>query len=169
MTLLTDQSIQTTVAMRHTHMRSFLLLAWCALLCAISAATLWAQPPAPIAVTIAPVRMAVIEDRVQALGSLRANESVDITTTIAEVVERLHFSDGDRVTQGQVLAELSATEEQALLVEAEATFEEAERQFERARRLAVGGAAAAAQLDEARRNFETARARKVAIQSRLDQ
>ncbi len=128
-----------------------------------------AQGPPPTAVTVVPVRTAEIEDRVQALGSLRANESVDITTTIAEVVVRLNFSDGERVRQGQVLAELSSTEAQALFVEATATFQEAERQFERSQQLAVGGAAAAAQLDEARRNFETAHARRVAIQSRLDQ
>lgn len=121
----------------------------------------------PLAVIVAPAEEKEVADRIEALGTLAARESVDVTATVTETVQSLHFADGQRVRKGDVLARLNANEEEALLVEARANVAEAEKQYERARQLARGGAAAAAQLDEARRVFETARARMVAIEARL--
>lgn len=113
-------------------------------------------PPAPVTVTEAALKE--FSDRIEAPGTLPANESVDVTASVTGVAGTLHFEDGQRVAKGDVLARLAATEEEALPAEARATLVEAEKQHERAKQLAVGGAAAAAQLDEARRIRETARA-----------
>ena len=133
------------------------------------AGALPAKAPGPTPVTVAEVRKDRFVDRVEALGTLIANESVSLTATVTEVVDSLNFEDGQRVRKGDVLATLSATEEQALLIEARATAEEAKKQYDRARQLATSGAAAASQLDEARRVHDTARARQAAIESRVDQ
>ena len=92
------------------------------------------------------------------LGTLIANESVNLTATVTEVVDSLNFEDGQRVKKGEVLATLSATEEEALLIEARATAEEAKKQYDRARQLSASGATAASQLDESRRVYDTAKA-----------
>jgi len=108
-----------------------------------------------------------IEDRIEALGTLRANESVELTTSVTETVTVLHFDDGDRVEAGQVLLEMTSAEEHAQLEEARATVDEARRQYERIRSLQEKQTAAESLLDQRRREWETGRARLAAIESRL--
>jgi membrane fusion protein (multidrug efflux system) len=118
-------------------------------------------------VIVAPVVSAPFEDRIEALGTLRANESIKLTAKVTEKVSALHFDDGDRVAAGQLLVELTSSEEQAQLTEAQSTVSEAERQYRRVQSLATQGTAAKSLLDERLREWETARARLVAIESRL--
>lgn len=142
--------------------RFLALPAIAALLCA----SLPAQQPLPT-VLVAEARREAIADHIEALGTLRARESVEITATVGERVVEVGFSDGARVRKGDVLLRLSTDEVRAQLAEARATAAEARRQYERARQLASRGAAATAQLDEARREFETAQARVEVMESRL--
>jgi membrane fusion protein (multidrug efflux system) len=106
-------------------------------------------------------------DRIEALGTLRSRESVDLTATVSERVTFVGFEDGQRVREGDVLLKLSSKEEEALLNEVRATAKEAEQQFDRTKQLTGQGAASRAQLDEARRIYDTAIARQLAIESRL--
>jgi membrane fusion protein (multidrug efflux system) len=127
------------------------------------------KPPAkPPAVRVSAVQVQPLADRIEALGTLVANESVDLTAKITETITKLNFSDGQRVKKGDVLATMNTDEAQALLEEAESTAGESLRQFDRTKQLSRQGAAAVSQLDEARRVYETARARQVAIQSRIN-
>ena len=124
-----------------------------------------AQPPQPVI-----VREAVEDrfiDRLEALGTLRANEAVQLTATVTETVTALHFDDGDTVDAGQVLVEMTSAEEHAQLEEARSQADEAERQLVRFRALAANGTTPATVLDERRRDFETAVARLQAVESRL--
>lgn len=107
-------------------------------------------------------------DRVEALGTLLANESVDLTARVTEIVTSVDFTDGQRVKRGTVLVTMQRDEARALLDEASYTTEEARRQYERTEQLTSQGAASTAQLDEVRRVYETARARQLAIQSRIE-
>jgi membrane fusion protein (multidrug efflux system) len=122
-------------------------------------------PPTPVFVT-AP-RQDRFVDRVEALGTLRANESVALTVSVTETVTALHFNDGDRVEAGKVLVEMTSDEEHAQLEEARSVVEEARRQYERVKSLEAQGTAAKSLLDERRRQWETGRARLAAIESRL--
>ena len=130
-----------------------------------------ASPPAqeakPIPVIASEVRVDRFADRIEALGTLKANESVTITANVTETVSALFFDDGQRVDQGQVLVEMTSAEEHALLEEARAREAEAERQFERVKSLVAQRSASESLLDERRRDLDTARALLVAIESRL--
>lgn len=106
-------------------------------------------------------------DRVEALGTLRANETVELTATVSEMVTGIHFEDGQRVESGKILIEMTNEEEHALLEEALSTVAEAQKQYDRVRPLAQRGAASKSLLDQRRREHETARARLRAIESRL--
>ena len=106
-------------------------------------------------------------DRVEALGTLRANESVALTATVSETVTAIRFEDGQRVAAGDILAEMTNREEHALLEEALSTVAEARKQYNRVRPLAQRGAASQSLLDQRRREYETAQARLLAIESRL--
>lgn len=124
------------------------------------------EPPAT-EVIVAPVRLVEFVDHIEALGTLAANESVALTATVTETVSAIHFDDGDRVTRGQVLVEMTSGEEHAELEEAQATVDEASRQYQRVRSLETQGTAARSLLDERKREWETARARLAAFESRL--
>ncbi len=121
----------------------------------------------PPAVIVENVALYPIADRLEALGTLLANETVQITANVSDTISRIHFEDGQTVEAGDVLVELTDAEESALLVEAETLAEEAKRQFERFEGLVARGSASESQLDEQRREWRAAEARLDAVRSRL--
>ena len=50
-----------------------------------------------IPVIASEVKLAEFADRAEALGTLKANESVSLTASVTETVFALHFDDGERV------------------------------------------------------------------------
>jgi membrane fusion protein, multidrug efflux system len=147
--------------LRRIH-RHFLFLA---LLLLASGAV--AQEKSAPQVIVAEVKLAAFIDRIEALGTLKANESVALTVNVTETVTAIHFDDGQRVEKGQILVEMTSSEEHALLQEARANLEEALRQFKRVKQLESQGIEAQSLLDQRQREVETARARLAAIESRL--
>jgi membrane fusion protein (multidrug efflux system) len=140
------------------------------LACAFSlvVATLTAPSPASaVAVFVAEVRSMPWAERVEALGTLKANESVNITANVTETISVIHFDDGQRVSEGDILVELTSVEQHALLKEAQVRAGEADRQYERVKALVAQGAASESLLDERKRDLDAARAVLVAIESRL--
>ena len=120
-----------------------------------------------VPVIVAEVRSDRFVDRVEALGTLKANESVSVTANVTETVSAIHFDDGQRVEAGQVLVEMTSAEEHALLEEGSVRVAEADRQYERIKSLVSQGSASESLLDERKRDLDTARALLVAIESRL--
>lgn len=136
-----------------------MLLLW------IWAIPLSAQQATPV--IIKEVKQDRFVDRVEALGTLRANETVELTATVSEILTDIHFEDGQRVKTGDVLVEMTNEEEHALLEEARSTVSEAKKQYERIKPVASRGAASKSLLDQRRREYETAQARLRAVESRL--
>lgn len=122
----------------------------------------------PVPVIAAEVHPQPFVDRVEALGTLKANESVRVTANVTETVSAIHFDDGERVEKGEILVEMTSAEEHALLEEVRARVGEAERQWERVKSLVAQRSASESLLDERRRDLDAARAQLVAIESRLD-
>jgi len=106
-------------------------------------------------------------DRIEALGTLRANETVEITATVTDTVTGVYFDDGARVGVGDTLLTMADGEERALLEEENAAAEEARRQLNRAQSLVGQGTISRSVLDERQRAYDTAVARRRALQSRL--
>jgi membrane fusion protein (multidrug efflux system) len=104
---------------------------------------------------------------IEALGTLRANESVTLSATVTETISAIHFNDGERVKAGQVLVEMTNTEERARLAEARSNLEEAERQYRRVRSLNNSNLSSESILDERRRAYEIAKAQVQQVESRL--
>lgn len=104
--------------------------------------------------------------RIEALGTLEPNESVDLTLNVADRVQSLYFDDGQRVRKGKTLLSLAQREQIALTEAADANADEATRQLERIERLVAKNAVSEAELDEARRNVNAANAQLRAVQSR---
>ncbi|WP_017446594.1 efflux RND transporter periplasmic adaptor subunit [Gayadomonas joobiniege] len=106
-------------------------------------------------------------DQIEALGTLRANESVELTSVVTERVVAIHFESGQRVNQGDVLVTMETRQEEALLAEEKSVLAEAERQLNRISPLVKRGAATESSLTEAQLNIQTAKARITAIESQL--
>lgn len=144
----------------------------------ILTSTLWgsavhAEPKAGSAMPATPVitykaTLQTIADDIEALGTLRANESVDITSTVTENISALHFSDGQRVEKGDPLVEMTSHEEHAQIDEMRVTMEEARKQFKRATELVKDRTLSPAIADARKRDYETAQAKLVAMESRLN-
>lgn len=140
--------------------------ATCALaLFALSPLSALAQPATEV--IVARVVEKTLSDQVEALGTLRANETVDVTAKVTEQIATLHFDDGQRVDAGAVLAELVRDEEQAQLDEAIAAREEAREQLDRFAGLAARRAATESEVSVRRREFQVADARVRAVEARV--
>ncbi len=122
----------------------------------------------PIQVIAELVKPQSFTDRFTALGTARANESIDITSRTTSVVTRINFNEGQVVTAGQLLVELDTRQEKANLSLAQAQFSQAQSQFRRSETLAETLAVSVADMDQLRANLEVARAQVSGAQARLD-
>lgn len=123
---------------------------------------------APVAVVTKRVALQSFTDRFTALGTARANESIEVTARTTSVVTKINFREGQRVRTGDVLLELDSRQEGADLSLAEAQLKQAENQYERSRTLAVSQAVSAADLDQLEANVLVARAQVRGARARLD-
>ena len=121
----------------------------------------------PVTVTSTVVQPAPWRDSIEALGTTQANESVVLTAKVTETVEAVNFEDGDRVSAGDVLVDLSGRAEVAALEEAQAEYKEARQQHERLSGLVEQGTIPRSQLDTQVAARDTAQARVAAIRARL--
>ena len=122
----------------------------------------------PKPVILAPVNSRVIYDKIEALGTTRSIESTHITSSVTEKVKAIHFKDGQKVEQGQLLVELQKTEQQAELARAQAIKGERKLTLQRLRQLDKQKLASPDQLDRTRLELEQAEANIRAIQARID-
>lgn len=113
------------------------------------------------------VRNMEFADIVEALGTARADETVTITARVSDTISVLNFDSGQRVEAGDILVELTDTEEAASLAEARATLREARQEFERVSGLIERGVAPRNRLDEVEAGVARARARVRSIEAQL--
>lgn len=119
-------------------------------------------------VVVAEVIRAPFLDTLQAVGSARALESVEVTASVSDRVRAIGFREGEVAEAGDVLVELDTTEEVAELDEALANLDDQRRQFERLDALVTTNAAAKSQRDEQRARMQAAAARVQIIRARID-
>ncbi len=121
----------------------------------------------PRHVIVAPVVLREISDRVEALGTARANESVNITSNVSEKIRKIHFEDAQQVKTGEILAVLNYAEEQANLKQAQAFRGERKLALDRLLQLDERKLAAEDEIDRTRLELEQADASISAIQARI--
>lgn len=123
--------------------------------------------PAP-AVIVAEAAITDVADRLQALGTARARESVTITSVVAERLVALGFDDGEQVSKGQVLARLDSRIDEASLERAQVTLAERQSTLKRTANLASKNLASTENLDAARLAVRQAEAEVVGLEARVD-
>jgi len=115
-------------------------------------------------VTLAPQAIAT---GLQTVGSLRADESVVVRPEIAGRINRIHFTEGGRVTAGQPLFTLDGSLAQASLNEATANLDNSRRVAARAGQLSQQQLIAKADYDTARASLGVDQARAASARTAL--
>jgi len=102
--------------------------------------------PVPL-VKAEPATSVRFADRIEAVGTARANEQVTISAPVTERIVRLNFDDGSFVRRGQVIAVLQQAQQSAQLREMQARSREADQQLERIEQLKDRGFATRSDYD----------------------
>jgi membrane fusion protein (multidrug efflux system) len=118
-------------------------------------------------VVVATPRREEFVDRIEALGTAHANESVIITAQVTEMVTDVGFEDGQVVEAGHVLVELTSQEESAKLAAARANYDESLRQYRRISDLVKQGSDSRSNLDQRVAARDSAAALLAELQAKL--
>jgi membrane fusion protein (multidrug efflux system) len=127
-----------------------------------------AAASAPVAVVTAAAVIQPMAIEVEAVGTTRANESVQVTSKASNVVTAIRFTDSQVVSRGAVLAEMDDAQAQAALAEAEASLSDSESQYNRTRDLVSRELLSQAELDTVEAQLKADRARVAAARASLE-
>ena len=123
----------------------------------------------PALVEVVPVAVESMSERVHAVGTLEANESIMVRPEIAGVVTRVLFTEGQAVEKGMVLMELDDSELQAHVAEAKAQLKIARLTYDRMMQLtgSQNPFISQQQIDQAISSLGSAEANDSLYQTRL--
>ncbi|MBX3604673.1 MAG: efflux RND transporter periplasmic adaptor subunit [Piscinibacter sp.] len=121
--------------------------------------------PAPVEVGRAEALR--IEDDAQAVGSLRAHQSVMLRPEVSGRIARFGFADGARVKRGQLLVQLDDTLQRAQLQQAQAQASIARTNLQRNRELLGQNFVSASAVDQSAAALEVAEAQVALAQAQL--
>lgn len=102
--------------------------------------------PAPVLVKS--IELETFADEVEALGTTRSAESVNVSARVSNVITAIQFEEGQMVEGGEVLAELESSEARANLAAAQAALVESRSQFKRSRELLRTQAVSESRVEE---------------------
>jgi len=131
----------------------------------------------PPTVEVGRVDAVRIEDDAQAVGSLRASQTVTLRPEVSGRIVKLNFTDGQRVRRGQLLVQLDDTLQRAQLQQAQAQSAIARTNLQRSRELqgqnfvsqsAVDQNAAALEVAEAQVALAQAQMARLAVRAPFD-
>lgn len=123
------------------------------------------RPPTPVVVST-PFEHE-FADRIEAIGTANANESVVIAARVTKQVDAVRFEDGQTVKAGDILVDLESSEERAQLAQARATRADAKLRYDRVADLARRGTESQSRFDEVRTALDAANARVEELEARL--
>lgn len=126
-------------------------------------------PPGGFATQVVAVKVSkeAITEQLRVVGSVLANENVDLKPEVDGRVVGIHFEEGQPVTEGQLLVELDSGATGAMLAEAEANQRLAEAKWTRAGDLLKNRTMSQQEADEARAQFDGTGARVTQMREQL--
>ncbi|MCE8020154.1 efflux RND transporter periplasmic adaptor subunit [Halomonas sp. MCCC 1A11036] len=106
-------------------------------------------------------------DPLEALGTLRADESVTLSATVTEIIAELNFRDGEAVEAGQLLIRLEDSEERAQLRVAQALRDERRSAVDRLSQLQSRNMAPRADVEDSQARLRQVEAEIQGLEARL--
>lgn len=122
-------------------------------------------PVIPVVATAASLQNLALE--VEALGTARASESVDVTAKVSNLVTAIRFTEGQQVPKGEVLVELDGEQARADLAVANAALTESASQVKRSRELYATKVLSDQQIEQIEATHSANQARVASARSRL--
>ena len=123
--------------------------------------------PPPTSVEAAIVRHEMWQDRVASVGTLTANDGIDVKNEVEGIIEAIHVASGQRVEAGDLLVSINDDVEQADLAALQAQVELAQANFKRSRSLWEKGTGSEREYDDARSALQVAQANVEQIRARI--
>lgn len=109
-----------------------------------------------------------IVDEIEALGTARANESIEIQPRISSLIETIAFTEGQEVRAGEILVRLEDSEARAGLALAEANLSESLSLYDRSKSLADTQVISVSNLEQLLAQVQVDEAQVAAARARLD-
>jgi membrane fusion protein (multidrug efflux system) len=119
-------------------------------------------------VSTIPVELQSWQPQLRAMGTLRAIRGVDISAEVAGIVEKISFSSGASIKQGEPLLTLRAADDVAKLNSLKANAELAKANYQRDQAQLKAQAISQAQLDNSAAVFKSAQAQVAEQQALLN-
>ncbi|WP_428813520.1 efflux RND transporter periplasmic adaptor subunit [Vibrio makurazakiensis] len=107
----------------------------CLTLVALSSAPAFSEEPPMIPVTIEQARTQAFTSSINEVGKIRATDSAALTFSASDKILTIHFSDGDSVEKGQVIAQLDDATAKADLDKARSSLALAKSKLKRVQEL----------------------------------
>jgi len=124
-----------------------------------------AGPVIPVVAT--PSRTEHLSLEVEALGTARASESIDVTAKVSNLVTAIRFAEGQQVRKGDILVELDGAQARADLAVADAALKESASQLQRSRELYETKVLSDQQIEQIESTYSANVARVAAARARL--
>lgn len=109
-----------------------------------------------------------VSDRVMTVGTVLANEEVEIRSEVSGKIDRIFFNEGQRVTKGDVLVKVNDAELRAQLLRAQSRLALAEQQEARQRQLYEKTLVSKEDYDNAVTSLSIARADVQLIEAQME-
>jgi len=125
-------------------------------------------PAGPASVLVTTVKSEPFAQDMEAIGTARANEALDVTAKVSNRIAAIHFREGQQVKAGDVLVEFDSEQTRASLAEAEAALSDSRSQFTRSKELFATKALSEAQLVQLQATLSANEARVAGARSQLN-
>jgi membrane fusion protein (multidrug efflux system) len=121
-----------------------------------------------IAVHAVAVSKDIFENRIEALGTAEANDSITITSPVSECISEILFEEGSKVKKGDLLVLLNSSEEEAERDQAEVVLNEERLALNRSKTLRSKNAVSEQAHETQLAKFNVAKAKIDALKAKLD-
>ena len=121
----------------------------------------------PVSVVVTTVSYRPFAQDMEAIGTARANEAVDITAKLSNRVTAIRFREGQQIKANDVLVEFDSEQARANLAGAEAALRDSRSQYNRSRELFATKALSESQLDQLQATLSVNEARVAVARSQV--
>ncbi len=134
----------------------------------VGAHSVWAAKDKTVSVFAEPAEVIELQETLDVLATVIANESIDVVSTLTERVQSIHFTEGQMVSKGDLLVVLDTREAQANVEQSKAITLESQQQYERVVKLAKQQGISQSTVDEKLRAWKVAQAQQTQAEIHLD-
>jgi membrane fusion protein (multidrug efflux system) len=125
----------------------------------------FSMPPMPV--EVAQVKQQKVADQFEAVGTIEANEAINVVSEIDAAVIRLPFEEGSFIKKGALIAQLDDSQLAAEVTRTEALYAQSKSTFDRVKKVVDQKAGTLQDMDDAAASLKVAKANLELAKARL--